>query len=243
MCNAIRPSVPITVPRGAVKTWPPVPRMVTHPHKTATVSQLGWGPDFLGRTTTGGHGLFAAHTRHSTSTTRSWPGGRNALGHASGSWRWTAAHTSAPSARVNWSPSRMSLSTGLGRRAVRTYSPCPRRSPGPSRSPGLEFPGGRFESWGLVAGGYRDVVHRNLPPVDHLVSIFSIPGSCCTRVTGLFVAAFPRTPTLALVLAQGMPAALARLGAPLRRLYVCSLQCFCSASGSTSSGGSASLTH
>ena len=28
-------------------------------------------------------------------------------------------------------------------------------------------------------------------------------------------------------LAQGMTAALARLGAPLRRLYVCSLQCFC----------------
>ena len=70
-CNAIPPSVSITVPRGALKTWPPVPQTVTHPHKTATVFQLGWGPDLLGRTTTGGHGLLAAHTRHSTPTKRS----------------------------------------------------------------------------------------------------------------------------------------------------------------------------
>ena len=69
-CNAIPPSVSITVPRGAVKTWPPVPRTATHPHKTATVSQLRWLV-LLGRTTTGGHGLLVAHTRHSTPTKRS----------------------------------------------------------------------------------------------------------------------------------------------------------------------------
>ena len=69
-CNAVPPSVSITVPRGAVKTWPSVPRTATGPHKTATVSQLRWLA-LLGRTTTGGHGLLATHTRHSTPTRRS----------------------------------------------------------------------------------------------------------------------------------------------------------------------------
>ena len=69
-CNAVPPSVSITVPLGAVKTWPSAPRTATHPHKTATVSQLGWLV-LLGRTTTGGHGPLAAHTRHSTPTRRS----------------------------------------------------------------------------------------------------------------------------------------------------------------------------
>ena len=109
--------------------------------------------------------------------------------------------------------------------------------------PGLEFPGGRIESWGLVTGGYGDTVHRNLPPVGHFVSIFSTRRPCCTGVIGLFVAVFPRTPTFALVSARGTAAAHARLGAPERLMCVCSLQCFCSACGSTSFGGSASLTH
>ena len=157
-CNAIPPSVSITVPRRAVKTWPPVPRTATHPHKTTTVSQLGWLV-LLGRTTTGGHRLLAAHTRHSTPTRRSWPGGRNAWGHASGSWRWTAVHISAPSARVNWSPPRMSLATGLGRRAVRTSSPRPRRSPGPSRSTSSKTPGSAAARRAATVGRCRETGH------------------------------------------------------------------------------------
>ena len=66
-CNAVHRSVSITLPCGAAETWPPVPRTATHPHKTATVSQLAWLV-LLGRTTTGVHGLLAAHTRHSTPT-------------------------------------------------------------------------------------------------------------------------------------------------------------------------------
>ena len=46
------------------------PPTAIHPHKTATVSQLGWLV-LLGRTTTGGHGLLAAHTRHSDPSRRS----------------------------------------------------------------------------------------------------------------------------------------------------------------------------
>ena len=107
----------------------------------------------------GGHGLLAAHTRHSTSTRRSWPGGRNAWGHASGSWRWTAVHMSAPLARVNESPSRMSLSTGLGRRAVRTSSPRPRRSPGHSRSPSSKTPGSAAARRAGTVGRCRETVH------------------------------------------------------------------------------------
>ena len=41
----------------AVKTCPRIPRTVTHPHRTVTVCRQGWGTGFLGRTTTGGHGL------------------------------------------------------------------------------------------------------------------------------------------------------------------------------------------
>ena len=69
------PSVSTTVPRGAVKMCFPTPQTFTHPQRLATVSELGWGPDFLGKTTTGGHGLLAAHTRHSSPTRRRWPGG------------------------------------------------------------------------------------------------------------------------------------------------------------------------
>ena len=35
--------------------------------------------------------------------------------------------------------------------------------------PSLGFPGGRFEPWGLTAGGFGGTVHRYLPPVGHFV--------------------------------------------------------------------------
>ena len=34
-------------------------------------------------------------------------------------------------------------------------------------SPG--FPGGRFEPWGLIAGGFGNTIHRHLPPVGQFV--------------------------------------------------------------------------
>ena len=131
-CSATLPSVSTAVPRGAVKACPPTPRMVTQPHRTTMVSQLGPRLDFLGHITTGGHGSFDAHNLHSTPTSRSWPEGRRDASHVSGSWRWTAAHTSAPSPRVKRSPSRMLRVTGPGRRTGLTSIPS--RNPGPSPS-------------------------------------------------------------------------------------------------------------
>ena len=65
-CSATCSSVSTAVPRGAVKVCPPPQRMVTQPHMTTMVSQLGPGPDFGGHITTGGHGPFAAHNLYST---------------------------------------------------------------------------------------------------------------------------------------------------------------------------------
>ena len=129
-------------PRGS-EDVPPGPPDGYPPQRTATVSQLGWGPDFLAPAVTGCWRPIRAIPLPPDAHGR---GGRNVLCHASGILRWTAVHTSAPAARVDWSPSRMSLSTGLGRRAVRTSSPCPRCSPSPSLSFSSRTSGPRLQA-------------------------------------------------------------------------------------------------
>ena len=120
-------------------------------------SQLGLVPNFLCHTTTGGVGPLAAHTLHSTPTTRSWLGGRKDLHQASGSWQWTTVHTSAPSPRVRWSPSRISRVTGSGRRMERTSIPFPILNPGPSSNGRTS--GSTTASVAATVGRCKETVH------------------------------------------------------------------------------------
>ena len=53
----------------------------------------------------------------------------------------------------------MSLSTGLGRRAVRTSSPRPRRNPGPSRSPSSKTSGSVAARRAVTVGRCRETIH------------------------------------------------------------------------------------
>ena len=100
-------------------------------------------------------GPHAPFHSHQTLVTR----GPEHLGPCVRDRRWTAVHSSAPSARVSWIPSRMSLSTGLGRRAVRTSSLRPRRNPGPSRSPSSKTSGSVAARRAATVGRCRETVH------------------------------------------------------------------------------------